>query len=148
MMMPSILGGSLFHDFWDDSFPRYSFPDISKTLYGKQEANLMKTDIKETEGAYELEVDLPGFKKEEINVKLEDGYLTISTARELNQEDKTDKYLRKERYQGSMSRSFYVGSEIEQNDIRAKFEDGILKLTVPKTDPEKVAQNKYIAIEG
>ena len=110
----------------------------------------MKTDVKETESGYEVDIDLPGFKKDEVSASLENGYLTISAAKGLDkdEQDKKGKYIRKERYAGSMSRSFYVGEGVDQNDIHAKFEDGILRLSVPKENKKAVEQNKYIAIEG
>ncbi|MDD3339858.1 MAG: Hsp20/alpha crystallin family protein [Lachnospiraceae bacterium] len=146
MLMPSIFGENLFDDWMD-----FSFPQIDKRLYGKHADNMMKTDVKENDQGYELDIDLPGFKKEEVNAKLENGYLTISAAKGLDKDakdEKTGKYIRRERYAGSMSRSFYVGESITQNDIHAKFEDGILRLIVPKEDKAAVEQNKFIAIEG
>ena len=149
MMMPSIFGENLFDDFMDDfSFP--TFPNVDKELYGKHAKNLMKTDVKETENAYEIDIDLPGFKKDEITVDLENGYLTISAAKGLDkdEEDKKGKYIRKERYAGTMQRSFYVGDAITHEDIKAKFENGILSLTIPKKDAKAVETKKSIAIEG
>ena len=110
----------------------------------------MKTDIKEKDEGYELVVDLPGFKKDEIEVQLENGYLTISAAKELDKDesDKNGKYLRQERYAGSMSRSFYVGEGITEEDIHGKFENGILKVDIPKAEAKRVEQKKHIAIEG
>lgn len=148
MLMPSIFGENVFDDLMDFSFPE--FPDIDKKLYGKHARNVMKTDIRETDGGYELVVDLPGFKKDEIQLQLENGYLTISAAKGLD-EDETDKegrYLRRERYAGSMSRSFYVGENLTEEDVHAKFENGILKLAVPKMEEKRVEQKKQIAIEG
>ncbi len=144
MMMPSIFGENLFDDWMD-----FSFPNVDKVLYGKNADHVMKTDVKETDEGYEVDIDLPGFKKDEVNAKLENGYLTISAAKGLDkdEQDKNGKYIRKERYAGSMSRSFYVGEDITQEDIRARFEDGILRLTVPKKDKKQVEQRKYIAIE-
>lgn len=143
MMMPSIFGENLFDD-WRDFFGERN------PLYGKHEKNLMKTDVKETDEGYEVDMDLPGFKKEEINAQLSDGYLIISASKGLNKDekDKEGRYLRRERYSGSMSRSFYVGEGIKEEDIRAKFENGILKLTVPKAAAKEVEQNNYISIEG
>ena len=147
MMMPSIFGGNLFNDDWMD----FSFPDIDKELYGKHAKNLMKTDVKEKDGNYEVAIDLPGFKKDEITAELKDGYLTISAAKGLDKDekDKEGKYIRRERYAGNMSRSFYVGDDVTEEDIKAKFEDGILKINVPKKEKkEEIPQKKYICIEG
>ena len=127
-----------------------TFPDIDKELYGKHAKNMMKTDVKETEKGYEVAVDLPGFKKDEIQLELNDGYLTISAEKGLDKEekDKKDKYIRRERYAGSMSRTFYVGESVTENDIHAKYENGILTLDVPKEEAKKVPEKRYISIEG
>lgn len=128
----------------------FGFPEVDKTLYGKHANNVMKTDVKETDTGYEVDIDLPGFKKDEINAQLDNGYLTISAAKGLDKDekDKKGKYIRKERYAGAMSRSFYVGEGITQEDIKAKYEDGILRLSVPKKEAKAVENKKYIAIEG
>ena len=146
MLMPSIVGENLFNDDWMD----FGFPEIDKALYGKHAGHVMKTDVKETDAGYEVDIDLPGFKKDEINAKLENGYLTISVAKGLDKDgqDKNGKYIRKERYAGSMSRSFYVGEGVTQDDIKAKYEDGILRLVVPKKDNKAVEADRYISIEG
>ena len=149
MMMPSIFRENLFDDFMNDfAFP--AFPNVDKELYGKHAKNLMKTDVRETKNSYEVDVDLPGFKKDEINAQLDNGYLTISAAKGLDKDekDKKGKYIRKERYAGAMSRSFYVGEGVTQEDIKAKYEDGILRLSVPKKEAKAVENKKYIAIEG
>ena len=145
MLMPSIFGENLFDDWMD-----FSFPDIDKSLYGKHAKNEMKTDVRETEDGYELDIDLPGFKKDEVTAQLDNGYLTIQASKGLDKEqkDKKGKYIRKERYAGSMSRSFYVGDAITEEDVHAKYEDGILKLSVPKKEAKAVEQTKHIAIEG
>ena len=144
MMMPSIFGENLF-DNWMD----FSFPDINKVLYGKNADHVMKTDVRKTDQGYEVDIDLPGFKKDEVNAKLENGYLTISAAKGLDKDEKNEEgtYIRRERYAGAMTRSFYVGEEVTQNDIHAKFEDGILRLWVPQKDHKQIEQNKYIAIQ-
>ena len=150
MMMPSILGENLFDDFMND-FRLPAFPDVDKELYGKHAKNLMKTDVKETEKGYEVDMDLPGFKKDEIQMELNDGVLTISAAKGLDkdEEDKKGNYIRKERYAGSMSRSFYVGKDITEKDIHGKYENGILMLDIPKKAPEKkVEEKKFVTIEG
>ncbi len=146
MLIPSIFGENLFNDDWMD----FGFPEVDKALYGKHANNVMKTDVKETDTGYEVDIDLPGFKKDEINAQLDNGYLTISAAKGLDKDekDKKGKYIRKERYAGAMSRSFYVGEGITQEDIKAKYEDGILRLSVPKKEAKAVENKKYIAIEG
>ena len=146
MLMPSIFGENLFNDDWMD----FGFPEVDKALYGKHANNVMKTDVKETDTGYEVDIDLPGFKKDEINAQLDNGYLTISAAKGLDKDekDKKGKYIRKERYAGAMSRSFYVGEGITQEDIKAKYEDGISRLSVPKKEAKAVENKKYIAIEG
>ena len=148
MLLPSILGESLLDDWMD--FPRMDFGDIDRKLYGKRAAQVMKTDVHEHDDKYELDIDLPGFKKDEIKLSLENGYLSVSAAKGLDKEekDKKGKLIRQERYAGSMQRSFYIGDTIKQDDIKAKFEDGVLKLSIPKTEPEKIPEKKYIAIEG
>lgn len=145
MLMPSIFGENLFDDWMD-----FSFPSMEKALYGTQTKNVMKTDVKETDAGYELDIDLPGFKKEDVVAKLENGYLTIQASKGLNRDEKDEegKYIRRERYSGSMSRSFYIGEGVKQEDVQAKFEDGILKLTVPKVDKAALEKKHYIAIEG
>ncbi len=145
MLMPSIFRENLFDDWMD-----FSFPDIEKTLYGKHAKHEMKTDVRETKQGYELDIDLPGFKKDEVNVQLDNGYLIIQAAKNLDRDEKDEegKYIRRERYAGTMSRSFYVGGEIDKEEIHAKFEDGILKLSIPKKDEKAIEESKYIAIEG
>ena len=145
MLMPRIFGEDLFNDWMD-----FSFPDIDRKLYGKHVNNIMKTDVKEKDGSYEVAIDLPGFKKENVTARLENGYLTIQASKGLDKdkEDKEGKYIRRERYAGSCSRSFYIGEGVTQDEIRARFEDGILRLTVPKKDKKQVEENKYISIEG
>ena len=148
MLLPSIFGENLFDNWMDFSFPE--MPDVDKALYGKHAKNMMKTDVKETDKGYEVAVDLPGFKKDEIQLELNDGYLTISAEKGLDKEekDKKDKYIRRERYAGSMSRTFYVGESVTEDDIHAKYENGILTLDVPKEEAKKVPEKRYISIEG
>ena len=149
MMMPSIFGENLFDDWMDFPFDDEFF-GRKNPLYGKHAKNMMKTDVRETDNGYELDIDLPGFKKDEISAQLKDGYLTISAAKGLDKDEKEKdgKYIRRERYAGTMSRSFYVGEGVEQDDIHAKYENGILKLSIPKKDAKEVEQKKYISIEG
>ena len=149
-MLPSIFGESLFDDFFADPFEMMAMPQGRNPLYGKHAKNMMKTDIREHDEGYELDVDLPGFKKDEISVQLDNGYLTISAAKGLDkdEQDKKGKYIRKERYAGTMQRSFYVGDAVTQEDVKAKFEDGILKLSLPKKNAKAVEANNSIAIEG
>ena len=150
MLMPSIFNTNLFDDFFD--FPFYDDTKAEKKLYGHHAANLMKTDIQEHDDGYTLEMDLPGFKKDEIQIELNNGYMTISAAKGLDEDEKdkkSGKYIRRERYTGSCQRSFYVGEDVKQEDIKAKFENGILSLSVPKpVEQKKVETSKRIAIEG
>ena len=148
-MMPSIFGENLFDEFFDDDFPMIPMRSIRNPLYGKNAKNLMKTDVRETDNTYELDIDLPGFKKDEVQLDLKDGYLTISAAKGLDkdQEDKKGKYIRQERYAGACSRSFFVGEGVEPKDVSAKFEDGILKISLPKQVKKELPQSPRIAIE-
>ena len=155
MLMPSIFGENLFDDFFGD-FPFYyddrAMKDTEKKLYGRRASHIMKTDIKETNKGYELVVDLPGFTKDEVKADLENGYLTISAEKGLDkdeQEKETGRYIRKERYAGACSRSFYVGKEVHQDDIKAEFKHGILTLFVPKKEAKPAVEQKHsISIEG
>ena len=148
-MLPSIFGEDLFDDFFNDPFGMMNVSEGRSPLYGKHAKNLMKTDIREKEDGYELAVDLPGFKKDEINVEIADGYLTIQASKGLDkdQQDKDGKYIRQERYAGSCSRSFYIGEDVPAEDISAKYEDGILRLSVPKADQKELPKTSTIAIE-
>ena len=148
--LPSLFRENLmdvFNDFDRDFFRGFGRPE--HMLYGKNAGRMMKTDVKETDEGYELDVDLPGFKKEEIRLDLENGYLTISTEKALeNKEEKKGKVLRQERYSGTMSRSFYVGENLTEEDIKAKYENGVLSLSLPKKEARKVPEKKQILIEG
>ena len=158
-MLPSIFGEDLFDD-WMDYFPfgrdfdkefSKAMAPTERALYGKHAKNMMKTDVRETDDSYEVDIDLPGFKKDEVKIQLADGYLTIEAAKGLDKDEKdkkSGKYIRRERYAGSMSRSFYVGEDVKQEEIHAKYDNGILKLSVPKKEAKKaVDSSKYIAIE-
>ncbi|SFQ25694.1 Molecular chaperone IbpA, HSP20 family [Lachnospiraceae bacterium XBB1006] len=150
MLYPSLLGEKLFDDFMDFDFPAFrEFEDADRKLYGKHAAQLMKTDVKEHEKAYEVDIDLPGFKKDEIQLNLENGYLTVAAAKGLDkdQQDKKGRIIRKERYAGSMQRSFYIGNGVNTEDVKARFEDGVLKLMIPKNE-EKIPEKNTIMIEG
>ena len=147
-MLPSIFGENLFDDFFDDRFGMFPMWNTSRDpLYGKHAKNLMKTDVRETENTYEVDVDLPVFKKDEITVDLKDGYLTISAAKGLDKDekDKEGRYIRQERYAGACSRSFYVG-DVKPEDVSAKYEDGILKLSMPKQAKKELPKRSTIAI--
>ena len=141
-MLPRIFGEDLFDDFFNDDF---MMRPMRNTV-----PQMMKTDVRELDGAYELDMDLPGFKKDEITVNLRDGYVTISAERgmERNEKDeKTGKFVRQERYSGSCQRSFYVGEDVKQEDMKARFEDGILHLEFPKASPKQVEESHRILIE-
>ena len=153
MLLPNILGNDLFDAFDNFFYPAFEVParNVEKKLYGGHAGRIMKTDVREHETGYEILVDLPGFKKEEIQLELKDGYLTVSAAKGLEEDEKdkeTGKYIRRERYSGSMSRSYFVGEDLKQEDIKAKFEDGVLTISIPKKHPEeKVEENRFINIE-
>ena len=151
MFYPSLFNDNLFDDFMTIDFPRFpSMGNAERKLYGKQQAAIMKTDVRELEDHYEVDIDLPGFKKDEIKLELEKGNLTVSTARNVNEEEKNEevKVISQDRYVGAMQRSFYVGEFITEEDIKAKFEDGVLKLNVPKKEAPKPPEKKSIMIEG
>jgi len=140
MLVPDMFRRNVFDDFFD-------FPSMPRQ---QQAISVMKTDVREHENGYELDVDLPGIKKENVKVKLEDGYLTISasTAQNNDEKDKKGNYIRRERFSGSYSRSFYVGEEVKETDIKAKFDNGVLQLSIPKPEVlPKQPESKYIAIE-
>lgn len=147
MLMPSIFGESLFDEFFDD----FARPVKKVTRGSASVPAVMRTDVKENETGYELNIDLPGYKKEDVQAQLKDGYLTITATSRTNDDQKEEngKYIRRERYYGTCSRSFYVGEDIRQEDIKAKFEDGILKIGVPKKeDKPEIEENHFIPIEG
>ncbi|MBR2260053.1 MAG: Hsp20/alpha crystallin family protein [Blautia sp.] len=151
MLVPSIFGESLFDDWFD--FPQWpDFKDIDKAerkLYGRHPERLMKTDVHEHDDHYEVEIDIPGFKKDEIKLELREGYLTVTAAKEHEHEhEKKGKAIRKERYSGSMQRSFFVGENLTEEDIKAKFEHGVLSLQIPKKETAKLPEKKTIMIEG
>lgn len=147
-MLPSIFGENLFDDWF--GFPTFpEFRDVDRKLYGKHAGNLMKTDVREHDDGYELDMDLPGFTKDEITLDLSDGYLTVKAAKGLDK-DKTDrrgKVIRQERYAGAMQRSFYVGEALTAEDVSAKFENGVLRLTLPKKEAA-LPKHTNIMIEG
>lgn len=149
--LPTVFGENLMDVF--DDFDRnffHGFGNVDRALYGKHAQNLMKTDVKETNEGYEVDVDLPGFKKDEIHLELSNGYLTISTEKSLEKtnENTKGKMLRQERYSGVMQRSFYVGEYITEEDIKASYESGVLHIIVPKKDAPKVPEKRTILIEG
>ena len=158
MLLPSIFGEDLFDDWMDFPFDDRFEKRLNKELYGrknpvfgKHAARIMKTDVREKKDGYEVDIDLPGFKKEQIRIELKEGYLTISAEKGLDkdEDDKEGRYIRRERVSGSCSRTFYVGENVEQSDIRASFKHGILKLTIPKKEEKPaVEENRYISIEG
>ena len=145
-MLPSIFGENLFDDFFGDPFGM--MPRGRDPLYGKHARNLMRTDVREAEDSYELDVDLPGFKKDEVTLELKDGCLTIQAVKGLDkdQSDKKGKYIRQERYAGACSRTFYVGEGVEPEDVTAKFENGILQLSIPKEAKKQLPKNTSVTI--
>ena len=149
MFYPTLFKDDLFDDFFD--FPTFrDFDKVDRKLYGKHANGLMKTDVRENEGNYELDIDLPGFKKDEISLTLDNGYLIVGASKTVNEDEKDSKgkMLRQERYSGAMQRSFYVGDGIDENDVKAKFEDGVLSLSFPKEKEPEIPEKKTIMIEG
>lgn len=145
-MLPSIFGENLFDDMFDmDAM----FNNHRNELFGKHAKNLMKTDIRETENTYELDIDLPGFKKDDVQIELQNGYLTISAAKgvDKDEQDKKGRYIRQERYAGAMSRSFYVGENVTIEDMHARFESGILQISVPKNTQKQLPKRNILEIE-
>ncbi|MBQ6372895.1 MAG: Hsp20/alpha crystallin family protein [Clostridia bacterium] len=148
MLMPSIFGEDLFDEFfgdWDRGLRR-----VDRQLYGKNAARVMKTDVREHEDHYEVDIDLPGFKKEDLTLELQNGYLTVTASKGLDKDEttKSGKVIRQERYAGTMQRSFYVGDALTEADIGAKLEHGVLSLSIPKADAKKLPEKKLIMIEG
>ncbi len=149
MLMPSIFGENLFDGFFDDF--GMNWPERRAAYDRAPRPAVMKTDVKESETGYELDIDLPGYGKDDVKAELKDGYLTITAKKETDdgKKDEDGKYIRRERYYGSCSRSYFVGKDVEQEDIKAKFENGILKISVPKKEAKpKIEEKKYITIEG
>ena len=149
MLTPRIFTESLFDDLFDD-YPFRNLENVDRKLYGKHAGREMLTDVKEHENNYEVEIDLPGFKKEEINIELNEGYLTITASKGLDEDEKNKqgKIVRQERYAGVMQRSYYVGEQLTTEDIKAKYEDGVLKLEIPKKEEKKLPEKHTIMIEG
>lgn len=143
MMVPSIFNDSFVDRFFDDDF--FAFPFVGY----RRNDDLMRTDVKETNDTYELQISLPGVKKEDIHAELKDGYLTVTaeTSKNADQKDSEGRYLRRERYSGSQSRRFYVGEDVKQEDIHAKYENGVLTMSVAKPEQEVVPAKTYISIE-
>ena len=150
MLAPSIFEENLLDDLFGFPYMK-DFDNMEKKLYGRKASRMMKTDIREKENNYEVAIDLPGFKKEEIEVELNNGYITISASKGLDKDsnDKKGKLIRQERYAGAMQRSFYVGENIEKEDVEATYRHGVLTLTIPKkAEEKKLPEKNLIAIEG
>ena len=146
MLMPT-RNNRFFNNLMLDPFDAF----FDNTPMQKSTPALMRTDIRETDAGFELTIDLPGFGKDDVRAELKDGYLTISaqTATETEDKDDAGTWVRKERFTGSCRRSFYVGEDVQEEDIHAKFEQGLLKVSVPKKQPQpKLDEARVIAIEG
>ena len=148
MMMHNYLGDNLFDEDWADTPLMREYFGKGNFLYGKHAKHLLRTDVRETEDAIEADFDLPGFKKDEIQVHLENGYLTVSAEKHADKQAGKGKYLRQERYSGTVSRTFYVGDALKPDDVKAKYEDGVLVVSLSKKAPEAIEQRSQIAIEG
>lgn len=135
-------GLSLFDDFFNNQ--------IFSNFFGSPDSMVMKTDVQDKGDSYLLDIELPGFKKEDVKARLNDGYLIISAERSQSNEEKGEdnSYIRRERYYGSTQRSYYVGTEVKQEDIKANFENGVLSLSIPKKpDRPLLQQENYITID-
>ena len=148
MMMHNYLGDNLFDEDWADTPLMREYFGKGNFLYGKHAKHLLRTDVRETEDAIEADIDLPGFKKDEIQVHLENGYLTVSAEKHADKQAGKGKYLRQERYSGTVSRTFYIGDALKPEDIKAKYEDGVLVVSLSKKAPKAIEQRSQIAIEG
>ena len=148
MMMRNYLGDNLFDEDSADTPLMREYFGKGNFLYGKHAKHLLRTDVRETEDAIEADIDLPGFKKDEIQVHLENGYLTVSAEKHADKQAGKGKYLRQERYSGTVSRTFYVGDALKPDDVKAKYEDGVLVVSLSKKAPEAIEQRSQIAIEG
>ena len=148
MMMHNYLGDNLFDEDWADTPLMREYFGKGNFLYGKHAKHLLRTDVRETEDAIEADIDLPGFKKDEIQVHLENGYLTVSAEKHADKQAGKGKSLRQERYSGTVSRTFYVGDALKPDDVKAKYEDGVLVVSLSKKAPEAIEQRSQIAIEG
>ena len=148
MMMHNYLGDNLFDEDWADTPLMREYFGKGNFLYGKHAKHLLRTDVRETEDAIEADIDLPGFKKDEIQVHLENGYLTVSAEKHADKQAGKGKYLRQERYSGTVSRTFYVGDALKPDEVKAKYEDGVLVVSLSKKAPEAIEQRSQIAIEG
>ncbi len=145
MLIPSIFGENLLDDFFGD----HSGTARNSMRVAAPSSSIMKTDIRESENDYEINIDLPGYKKEDVQAELKDGYLIITAKNESSKEDTDGKeYIRRERFYGTCSRSFYVGKDVQQQDIAARFENGVLVMNVPKHIEKPVEEKKYISITG
>ncbi|MBQ1300492.1 MAG: Hsp20/alpha crystallin family protein [Erysipelotrichaceae bacterium] len=149
MLTPRIFTENLFDDLFED-FPFRSLENVDRKLYGKHAGREMLTDVKEHENHYAVEIDLPGFKKDEIKLELNEGYLTITASKGVDEEEKNKqgRIVRQERYSGVMQRTYYVGEQIKAEDIKARYEDGVLKLEIPKVEEKKLPEEHTIMIEG
>ncbi|MBQ1482927.1 MAG: Hsp20/alpha crystallin family protein [Erysipelotrichaceae bacterium] len=149
MLTPKVFEDDLFDDWMDPFRMMKGFRSLDRKLYGKHADREMLMDVNEKDGNYEVEIDLPGFKKEDINVELNDGYMTVTAAKGVEEEGKDGKgkVIRQERYSGTLSRTFYVGENITNEDVTGKFENGVLKLCIPKREEEKLVNKNRIMIE-
>jgi HSP20 family molecular chaperone IbpA len=150
MLVPRIFAENLFDDWMDDFDFTKGFRDIDRKLYGRRANREMLTDVRDHEDHYEVEIDLPGFKKDQITLELNDGYLTVTASKGLDKDEKKEDgtYIRQERYAGSMSRSFYVGDSVTETDVKASYESGVLHIRIPKKEAQKAPEKKTILIEG
>ena len=152
MMVPYMFNEALMDDLfsndWEHDFDRAMKAAAPRGMFGKRAANVMKTDVRENKDSYDVFVDLPGFKKEDVKLDLDNGYLTISAEKGLDkdEENKKGRILRQERYAGACSRSFYVG-DVKAEDVKAKYESGVLTVLIPKKEPKKIVSGTSVIVE-
>ncbi|MBW3088391.1 Hsp20/alpha crystallin family protein [Bifidobacterium sp. 82T24] len=149
-MFPALMNDTMFSDLFDDPFFE-GWRSAGNNAAAAMPTTMMSTDVRETDKAYDVDIDMPGFDKDDINVELNNGYLTVSAHKDEDHGDKDDagKWLRRERYVGTCSRSFYVGEDVKESDIHASYKNGTLCLEVPKIEAKPQVEAKHqIAIEG
>ncbi len=149
MFAPKVFRNDLFDDWFDPFGMMRDLNKVDRKLYGRHADREMLMDVKDHGDHYEVEIDLPGFRKENIGIELEDGYMTVTASKGLDEDEKNrrGRIIRQERYSGMMSRTFYVGEDVTNEEVSASFDNGVLKISVPKKEKEQVSHDNRIMIE-